>query len=73
MDIVDKAIRNWKLHGLALLFVIIAELIGAKKYQLGPGLIVLVPLLYSFALGALCGIKKLIPLSRAIIFVNMYH
>ena len=64
MDIVDKAIRNWKLHGLALLFVIIAELIGAKKYQLGPGLIVLVPLLYSFALGALCGIKKLNILSR---------
>ncbi|MCD8233500.1 MAG: hypothetical protein LUC51_03785, partial [Cloacibacillus porcorum] len=51
MDIVDKAIRNWKLHGLALLFVIIAELIGAKKYQLGPGLIFLDSQLLCFAMG----------------------
>ncbi|MDO4561626.1 MAG: DUF3100 domain-containing protein [bacterium] len=68
MDIVDKAIRNWKLHVLALLLTIVAELIGAKKFQVGPGLLVLVPLLYSFALGALCGIKKLNLLSREDMF-----
>lgn len=64
MDIVDKAIRNWKLHVLALVLTVIAELIGAKKFQIGPGLLVLVPLLYSFALGALCGLPKLKLLSR---------
>ena len=45
MDIVDKAIRNWKLHVLALVLTVIAELIGAKSFKLGPGLLVLVPLL----------------------------
>ena len=59
MQTVDKAIRNWKLHGLALLFTVIAELIGAKKYQLGPAMVVLVPLLYAFVFGALAGIKSL--------------
>jgi len=59
METVEKAIRNWKLHGLALLFTVVAELIGAKKYQLGPAMVVLVPLLYSFVFGALAGIKSL--------------
>jgi len=59
MQTVDKAIRNWNLHGLALLLTVIAELIGAKKYQLGPAMVVLVPLLYAFVLGALAGIKSL--------------
>ena len=59
MDIVDKAIRNWKLHVLALVLTVIADLNGAKSFKLGPGLLVQVPLLYSFALGARCGIPKL--------------
>jgi len=58
METVDKAIRNWKLHGLALLLTVVAELIGAKKYQLGPAMLVLVPLLYAFILGAVIGIKS---------------
>ena len=64
MDIVQKAIHNWKLHFLALLFTVIAELIGARKFHVGPGMIVLVPLLYSFILAALCGHPKLKILSR---------
>ena len=59
MSIVEKAIRNWKLHLLALVLTVIAELIGAKKYPIGPGMLVLVPLLYSFILGALCGLPQL--------------
>ena len=68
MDIVDRAIRNWKLHVLALVLTIIAELIGAKTFKVGPGILVLVPLLYSFALGALCGLPKLKILKREDMF-----
>lgn len=59
MNLVDKAIRNKKLHVSVLVLTIIAELIGPKKFTLGPGLIVLIPLLYSFILGALMGLPKL--------------
>lgn len=59
MGIVEKALRNWKLHFLALVLTVIAELIGAKKFQVGPGMLVLVPLLYSFIFGALCGLPQL--------------
>lgn len=68
MDIVDKAIRNWKLHVLALMLTVAAELIGAKAFKVGPGMLVLVPLLYSFILGALCGLPQLKLLSREDMF-----
>ena len=59
MELVEKALRNKKLHILALILTIAAELIGTWKFKLGPAMLVLVPLLYSFMLGALCGIKSL--------------
>ena len=59
MNIVDRALKNWKLHVLALVLVVIAELIGSKSFDVGPAKLVLIPLLYSFALGALCGIPSL--------------
>ena len=59
MNIVDRALKNWKLHVLALVLVVIAELIGSKSFDVGPAKLVLIPLLYSFALGALCGIPAL--------------
>lgn len=64
MDIVDKAIRNWKLHLLVLIAVIISELIGTVTFKIGPGVAVLLPLLYAFAICAFCGVKKLKLLSR---------
>ncbi|MEG1641941.1 MAG: DUF3100 domain-containing protein [Synergistaceae bacterium] len=64
MNLVEKALRNKKLHIYALILTVIAELIGAKKFQVGPGLLVLIPLLYSFILGALMGIPKLKLLDR---------
>ena len=36
MDIVDKAIRNWKLHVLALVLTVIAELIGRRASSSAP-------------------------------------
>lgn len=64
MNLVDKAIRNKKIHLFALVLTVIAEVIGTQKFKVGPGALVLVPLLYSFMLGALLGIKQLKALDR---------
>lgn len=51
--------KNWKIHGIALVLVIISELIGVKKFSLGPGTIALIPMLYALILGMLLGPKFL--------------
>lgn len=51
--------RYRKLHFLVLILVIIAEFIGAKKYPVGPGTLVLLPMLYALILGVLLGPKFL--------------
>ena len=68
MNIVDRALRNWKLHVLALILTVIAELIGTHSFKLGPASLVMIPLLYSFILGALCGLPMLKLLSREDMF-----
>jgi len=68
MDIVDKALRNWKLHLLVLVFTVLAETVGVQTFKLGPGMLVLIPLLYSFVLGALCGLPFLKVLERSDMF-----
>ena len=68
MDIVDKALRNWKLHLLVLVFTVLAETVGVRTFKLGPGMLVLIPLLYSFVLGALCGLPALRVLKQSDIF-----
>lgn len=52
-----NAIRNWKIHLLVLGLVIIAELIGIHAFNLGPGKIVLLPMLYALLMGAFLGPK----------------
>ncbi|MDY3868592.1 MAG: DUF3100 domain-containing protein [Pyramidobacter sp.] len=64
MDGVSKALRNWKIHLLALILTVVAELIGGKSFSVGPAKLVLIPLLYSFILGALCGLPQLKILSK---------
>ncbi|MBR1604392.1 MAG: DUF3100 domain-containing protein [Synergistaceae bacterium] len=59
MNIVDRALKNWKLHVLALVLTVIAELIGTISFDVGPAKLVMIPLLYSFIFGALCGIPAL--------------
>ena len=54
MNIVDRALRNWKLHVLALILTVIAELIGTHSFKLGPASLVMIPLLYSWARCAAC-------------------
>lgn len=48
-------IKNFKIHSLALVIVLIAEFIGVQKF----GLIVLLPLLYSLVLGAIASFPNL--------------
>lgn len=47
--------RYRKLHILVLILVVIAEFIGTKKYQVGPGTLVLLPMLYALLFGVLLG------------------
>lgn len=42
---------DWKVHLLALVMVVIAEAIGQKRFQLGPGTVLLLPMLYALVIG----------------------
>ena len=42
---------NWKVHGLVLAIVVVAEWIGAAKFQIGMGTIVFLPMLYALVFG----------------------
>lgn len=46
-----RALKNWKVHGIVLVLVVISELIGIFKFQLGPGTVVLLPMLYALVMG----------------------
>jgi len=54
-----EAIKNWKLHILVLIFVIVAEWIGAFSFPIGPGKVVLLPMLYALIMGIFSGPKFL--------------
>lgn len=43
--------NDWKIHGLALVMVIIAELIGVRRLQIGPGTMLFLPMLYALVIG----------------------
>lgn len=42
-----------KLHGIVLVLVLIAELIRTRRFTVGPGVILLLPMLYALVLGVL--------------------
>lgn len=52
--------KDWKIHLLALVMVIIAERIGIKKYQLGPGTVLLLPMLYALVMGMFLPLLRLV-------------
>lgn len=43
--------RNWRLYLALTLVVAVSEAIGPKKFQLGPGFILLLPIVYALILG----------------------
>lgn len=63
-ETVSKALRNWKVHLLALVLSVIAEYIGGKTFALGRAKLVLVPMLYSFIMGAIISFPKMKLLSH---------
>lgn len=54
-----EAIKNIKLHLIVLALVIGTELIGIITFKIGPGKLVLIPMLYAVFIGALIGPKFL--------------
>ncbi|MGU3575396.1 DUF3100 domain-containing protein [Brucellaceae bacterium C25G] len=44
-------IRHLWLHGLILLIILISELIGVRRINIGIGAVILLPMLYAFAMG----------------------
>ena len=45
--------KNIKLHLIVLVIIVIAELIGVKSFSIGPGKVVLLPMLYALIFGIL--------------------
>lgn len=43
--------HDWKIHILALFMVIISEAIGIRRFQVGPGTVMLLPMLYALVIG----------------------
>ena len=65
-------IKNWKLHLLALIVVIVAESIGMHRF----GLVVLLPLLYALVLGGILsfpkfGIAKFMPIAMLVLLTKI--
>ncbi len=52
-------IRNIKVHAIVLILVIISEFIGVHSFKVGPGTLVLLPMLYALVIGAFMGPKFL--------------
>jgi len=46
---------NWKLHGIVLVLTIIAELIGLHSFAVGPGTVLILPMLYALVIGIFLG------------------
>ena len=54
-----EAIKNYKLHLIVLALVIVTELIGIITFKIGPGKLVLIPMLYAVFIGSFMGPKFL--------------
>lgn len=52
-------VKNYKLNILALILVIIAQFIGATKYKIGPGYILLLPMFYALIMGGFLSWPKI--------------
>lgn len=57
-----KLSADWKIHALAFILTMLAELIGIKKINLGITAFSLFPMLYVLIMGAILGGMKMIPL-----------
>lgn len=53
----SDAVKNVKLHLLVLVLVVVSELIGIVAFKIGPGKLVLLPMLYAMFIGIFTGPK----------------
>lgn len=44
-------LKDWKIHAGAFLIVVICELIGTRQIQMGPGVLLFLPMLYAMIIG----------------------
>lgn len=51
--------KYWKISAIVLVLVVICELIGQKRIQVGPGFLLFLPMLYAVVLGGLISWPKL--------------
>ena len=56
-----ELLKDWKVHVLAAIMVLVAELIGRHAVKLGPISFTLFPMLYCIAMGIILALFKLIP------------
>lgn len=54
-----KKLSDWKIHGLVIIMVVICEFIGIKSFKIGPGKVMLLPMLYALLIGLFMGPKFL--------------
>ena len=52
-------LKNWKIHFVALIIVIVCEWIGTKKVPLGPGVLLFLPMLYAMIIGGILSLPRL--------------
>ena len=52
-------LKNWKIHALVLVIVVICEFIGTQKIPLGPGVLLFLPMLYAMVIGAILSWPRL--------------
>lgn len=46
-----NVVKDWKIHLCALIIVVICEMIGTRKVQMGPGVLLFLPMLYAMIIG----------------------
>ncbi|MDA9555963.1 DUF3100 domain-containing protein [Vibrio sp.] len=46
-----KLLLNWRLHAFVVVASVLSEWIGIQKFQVGPGVLLLLPLFYAFIIG----------------------
>jgi hypothetical protein len=57
--VILNVLKNWKLHVLALILVVICEMIGTHKVTIGPGVLLFLPMLYAMIIGGFISWPKL--------------
>ena len=57
--LVLSTLKDWKIHVAAFIIVVICELIGISKIQVGPGVLLFLPMLYAMVIGGILSWPRL--------------